>query len=263
MRHRHMALLLVLVLTAMACSNGEGSADSEPTTSTPAGTAPTVATTQDDADDSTTSTGDTEPTTLPTIAPEDELPGDPLDFGPDAGVRLGVVGVAFDDTLNLREAPGTDQTVLAEMAPVEEDITALGQTRQLPNSIWYAVEFEGIQGWVSSAFVAQFGDTVDLTSQVVSDLGELPSADAIEELALVVAVLLSSQEPPSRIQFTSEPAFGDLADVFIDVVGLGDDSQAGWRLHVFGIQNQDGTFTLNSVEATILCIRGVSDGLCL
>ena len=49
----------------------------------------------------------------------------------------------------------------------------------------------------------------------------------------------------------------------MDVVGLGDDSVAGQRLHVFGTPGQE-SFTLKSVEATPFCYRGVApSGLCI
>ena len=55
----------------------------------------------------------------------------------------------------------------------------------------------------------------------------------------------------------------------VDVIGLGDDSIKGERLHVFATVVYDDagrvvvSYDLKSVEATLLCGRGVSDGLCL
>jgi hypothetical protein len=62
---------------------------------------------------------------------------------------------------------------------------------------------------------------------------------------------------------TVEPAVGDLGEVTYDVIGLGDDAVFGFRLHVFGQPGAGGDFSLKSVERTILCGRGVSDGLCV
>jgi hypothetical protein len=61
------------------------------------------------------------------------------------------------------------------------------------------------------------------------------------------------------------PTVGDLGEVTFDVVGLLDDAQLGWRLHIFGQPTEGGEgFSLKSVEATALCGRGVTeDGLCV
>ena len=61
------------------------------------------------------------------------------------------------------------------------------------------------------------------------------------------------------------PAVGDLGEVTYDVIGLGDDSIGGWRLHVFGTPSASGEgFLLKTLEATTLCTRGVTtDGLCI
>ncbi len=54
---------------------------------------------------------------------------------------------------------------------------------------------------------------------------------------------------------------GDLGEVTFDVVGMPDDAQHGVRLHVFGTPLPGG-FALKSVEATVLCSRGVTAGSC-
>ncbi len=58
------------------------------------------------------------------------------------------------------------------------------------------------------------------------------------------------------------PSVGDLGEVTYDVVDFEDDSVRGARLHVFG-EPAEGGFVLRSVELTVLCSRGVSDGLCI
>lgn len=60
------------------------------------------------------------------------------------------------------------------------------------------------------------------------------------------------------------PVTGDLGEVTIDVVGLADDSILGYRLRVFAHPPENnGDFTLKTVERTLLCRRGVSGELCL
>ena len=60
---------------------------------------------------------------------------------------------------------------------------------------------------------------------------------------------------------TVAPSVGDLGEVTYDVIGLGDDSVRGYRLHVFGEGlGAGGGFYLKSVEARVLCARGVTAG---
>ena len=209
-----------------------------PTTTMPAATTTTVATTT--------------------------LPGTPIDFGPAAGDTLAVVGVASDDVLNVRAAPGTDQPIVTTLGPLEDDVTALGNTRQLPNSFWFEVEFGGVTGWASAAFLAYLGDTTDQTALLIATLGETPEAETMLGLGLIVAEAFASDEPASRIVVSVAPTVGDLGEVVYDVIGLGDDSVFGLRLHIFGTPTEGGDgFSLKSVEQTTLCGRGVSDGLCV
>ena len=176
---------------------------------------------------------------------------------------LGVVGVSFDDVLNVRAAPGVDQPIVATLEPLEDDVAALGNTRRLPSSFWYEVEHGGVEGWVSAAFVAYLGSTDDVTSLLIAQLGETPQAETMLELGLIVAEAFASDDPPSRIVVTAAPTVGDVGEVTYDVIGLGDDALFGLRLHVFGTPDESGEgFTLKTVEQTTLCGRGVIDGLC-
>jgi len=84
------------------------------------------------------------------------------------------------------------------------------------------------------AFVGYLGDTVDATSTVVDELGDLPSAPTMLELGEIVARTLASDEPRSQVVVTVVPADGDPGEVTIDVIGLGDDAVRGLRAHVFG-----------------------------
>ena len=61
------------------------------------------------------------------------------------------------------------------------------------------------------------------------------------------------------------PTVGDLGEVTFDVVGLLDDAQLGWRLHILATPDEGGEgFGLKSVEATAFCGRGVTDeGYCV
>jgi len=84
-------------------------------------------------------------------------------------------------------------------------------------------------------------------------------------LGLAVARTRASTDPRSDIVVVARPTSGDLGEVVIDVIGLGDDSVVGLRLRVFGQPiDTDAGFELRSVEETVLCGRGVSsDGICV
>lgn len=255
-----MALLLTLALVAAAC--GEGSTAS----TTTSGAQPSVTTTTTSAPPtSTTSTTTTIATTTslrPTTTLVIELPGEPIDFGPGAGEELIVIGVAFDDTLNVREIPGLGGPTIDRLPPTGGAV-AVGNTRLLTQSIWYEVDTGGIVGWANSRFLAYEGLTDDITAAIVSDLGGPVSAETMEDLAGDVAASRASTEPASDITITVGPSEGDLVEITVDVVGLGDDAVAGERLHIFATADENG-FTLVAVERTLLCGRGASgDGLCV
>ncbi|MHB8869731.1 MAG: SH3 domain-containing protein [Thermoleophilia bacterium] len=220
----------------------------------------------------TTTTGASESTTSTTVpsstAPDDPtLPGEPLDLGfPKAGDVLSVVGVTHNSRLNVRAAPGTDQEILAKAEPLADDLVASGRVRQLPDSIWYEVRVSGVSGWVSSAYVAYSGAVDDITAQVTQKLGgSAPAAETMTDLGRIVAEVMASDDPPSRIVVAVTPHVGDLGEITYDVIGVGDDAIRGYRLHVFGTPTASGEgFSLKSVESTLLAGRGVTaDGLAL
>ncbi len=223
------------------------------------------------------------------------LPGEPFESGPSAGTGLAVVGIRHDGALNFRDVP--NGTVIARLdnvmdgardpavyarRPGSDDIiatvdlqngvVATGNSRQLPTTIWHELQVGDLRGWASGTFLAPAGSTEDTTAEVVDALGELPAADTMGELGLAVAQTMVSQEPPSSVVVSGAPGIsGDLGQVTIDVVGIGDDSIRGFRLVIFAhpaenwTEDDPGPFTLKSVERTVLCHshRGVSEeGLC-
>ena len=213
-------------------------------------------------DDTASPTAPDDP--APTLTPSDrpdpsptELAGEPYD-GPPLGGRpasLAVIGVSHDDVLNVRSGPGTAAEVVATLDPHATQVAATGRARLLPRSIWLEVAVDGTLGWASSSYLAFFGLTDDVTSEVVADAGGYPSAETLTGLAREVAALRASEEPPSRIVISGAPSVGDLGEVTVDVIGLADDAQVGERLVVFATPG-DERFTVKAVEATQLCGRG-------
>lgn len=254
----------VVALLAGCGSEGETATDSTTTTTTSSTT--TTSDTATTTESTTTAPTTTEPaTTAPDASTTSTtLPGEPFDLFIDEGDVLGVVGVRYDDVLNIRRAPGTDQDVIATATPLTDDLVATGRERLLPNSIWYEVTTgDGVTGWASASFLAFLGGVDDATAEWLAD-NTIDEVETMAELGEAVAGTFATEDPPSAIVRSDAGGVGDLGDTTYDVIGLGDDSVLGFRLHVFGTPNEDGTgFSLKSIERTTLCARGVSDELCV
>lgn len=243
-----------------ACGEDAGTT----TTTVPATTSSTI------VDSTTPSTTASVPSTGPpttvdtsTTTTTTTLPGQEIDFGPVAGDQLMVIGVSFDDHLNLRKAPGTAHDVIARIPSDYLELVALGHTRDIGRSFWIEVDFDGVFGWVHLGFIAYQGLTDDLTSFVVEQMGDRPSAASMTELGRVVAEQFVSEDVESDVVKVIDETVGDLGEVTFDVVGMADDSVRGVRLHVFG-EPFEGGFALRTLEVTYLCGRGVTeDGVCV
>ncbi len=259
-------LLCTFVLVVASCSDDDSAATTtDPTTTgaVPTSTSqPATATTAAPGTGTTKPTTTAEPTTTTTpAATTTTIAGEPFDIYPPKGAVLAVVGVAHDDVLNVRKDPGLS-TVVTTLGPLADDIVSAGEGWRLPTTVWWKVVANGKTGWVNASYVAYLGATDDLTSLVVERYGGYPIAPTMAELGLIVAETLASADPSSAIVMTVPPTVGNLGEVTYDVIGFGDDSVVGQRIHVFGTPDGSG-FSLKSVEATVLCDRGVSAGLCV
>ncbi len=204
-------------------------------------------------------TATTEPTPTPTLA------GEPFDFlVPVEGELVAVVGVFFDDILEVHEAPGENTPLVGELPNLADNVEGTGQGRLLPNSIWWRIRWGDVEGWVGSSFMARIGTTTDVTVEVMNLAGGSLEAETMLDLGTLVAGLLDSDDPASRVVVSVAPTIGDLGEITMDIIGLGDDALGGLRVTVFGQPNESGEgFTLRTVESTALCSRGVTpDGLC-
>lgn len=191
------------------------------------------------------------------------LPGEAFEGPAKAGAVLGVMGVASNDVLNIRALPGADQAIIARAAPTDDDLVATGRARLLTRSIWYEVKVDGVTGWAHSRFLTFIGGTDDVTSAYIANHGR-PAAPTMTDLGQQIAADFASDDPPSRIVQVVAPTVGDLGEVTYDVVGLGDDSVAGVRLHIFAEPHDSGHgFELRSIEATDLCARGSAGTICV
>jgi hypothetical protein len=226
-----------------------GASDSTGTEPTATVTSPASATTAT----STTSTPSS--ATATTVLPGERVSG----FGPRAGRRLAVFGVAYDDRLEVRAGPGADQRLVAELGPLDDSVTATGHTRRLRDrTVWHEVETGDVSGWVESGNLFYLGPTNDLTSFVVRRIGRYPEADTMTELAVTVAGVFANPDSVT-LAIPVPPSSGDAPEVTVDVGGLDGDSIWGWRLQIVGRPlASDGGLTLAAVEATGFCLRGGS-----
>lgn len=256
MKRPLLAALAALILLVAGCGDDDDTDSATTTTST------ATSTTSSTDDTSTTSTTEA-PTSTTGGSTTTALPGEPAELFARDGDELGVVGVRFDDVLNVRAGPGTDQEIVATLDPTGTAV-ATGRARSLESSFWYEVTADGTTGWANIRFLGFIGRTTDETAAILDDMGGTrPEAATMLELGSMVAESLASEEPPSTITVTVEPTTGDLGEVTYDVVDLGDDSVLGFRLHVFG-EPTGGGFTLRTVESTLLCARGATDeGICV
>lgn len=197
------------------------------------------------------------------------LPGERIEIYPYAGARLAVVGVAADDTLNVRAGPSTDYPVAFTLEPLADDIRATGHNR-IGEGAWAEIDVGGRTGWASIAFLLQPGLVDDVTARWYPSPSDRPSATTMTALAQAVERSWrqegigsgGSEEPDPRAGVVVDgPRGGDLSEVTIDVLGIPDDAGGGVRLHIFA-ERAAGRFTLRTVELTELCRRGVTDGMC-
>jgi hypothetical protein len=259
---RSPAVLLAAALVLAACGDGDGGVDGVATDPTATSE---VATSGDDTittDETSTSTEPDDDTTTSADGGGPTLPGEVVDIFPYEGAELAVVAVAADDTLNVRRGPGVGFEIVRDLPPLADGFVATGANRRIDDgAIWAEVDVDGTTGWVNSAFVAHPGQVTDITGE----LEPLPRAATMLELGEAVADRRTGTEGPEpTVTVVSGPTVGDLGEVVVDVTGLADDSIGGERLHVFARPGTDGgEFVVRSVEATVLCSRGVADGLCL
>lgn len=258
---RALAVLGMSAIVILGAGCGDDDPESaDPTSSeTSESTASTTATSAT-ASSTSTSTSTSDPASTST---ETTMPGVPFEGFVSDGDVLSVVGVAHDDVLNIREAPGTDQSVVATAAPSADDVVATGEARELPQSIWYEVSASGETGWANIRFLAFAGGTDDATNEFL-DGAALPITDTMVELGELVAAHFASEEPESLVVQSVAPTVGDLGEITYDVIGIGDDAVAGYRLHVFGTPSDSGDgFGLKSIERTTYCFRGLDGELCV
>lgn len=246
--------LLAVALLATGCGDDDD---------TGAATGTSVSTETETETETVTADPSTSTTATPTPS---ELPGERIDLFPYEGAELAVVGVQADDVLNVRAAPGTGYEIVARLDPLAQDIIPTGHNRQLEDdTIWAEITTDDTTGWASTAFLAHPGTTRDITSQLYPTPEERPSGETMVQIGDLVAEQVAGEGGPQpEVVVVAGPTVGDLGEITVDVLGFPDDAQLGERLRIFAEPDPGGeSFTVRTVEATLLCRRGVSDGLCV
>jgi len=203
----------------------------------------------------------TEPTGTTQSSSDTALPGERQNIYPYEGAKLAVAGVAANDTLKVRSGPGTEFNVVLELRPTAMNATATGHNRSVRDAgFWSEITVEGRTGWANTSFLLQPGQVNDITAALFPTPAERPSATTMLELGRAVARVRAGDDPEADIVVVDGPTVGDVGEITVDVVGVGDDAVGGDRLKVFAEPGSDGgSFTVRSVEATTFCRRGVTD----
>jgi hypothetical protein len=194
------------------------------------------------------------------------LPGERQDIYPYEGAKLAVAGVAANDTLKVRSGPGTEFNVLFELRPTATNAMATGHNRSLREAgFWSEIVAEGRTGWANTSFLLQLGEVNDITAALFPTPADRPAAKTMLELGWAVARTRAGDDPEAEVVVVDGPTAGDLGEITVDIVGVGDDSVGGERLKIFAEPASGGrSFTVRSIEATTFCRRGVVEGgLCL
>lgn len=245
-----------------------------------------------DSESASTSTSPT-PTLVASMTDSDTV-------GPAAGTAMTVVGVRWDDVLNVRDAPNGNiiarlRLVLSDgrgdeidvLAPDSDDVvavaplqgvTATGQTEALRTTVWHRVEVGSTQGWVSDAYVAPIGGwAAHIADLLGRHLESTENYENLSDIEAIVRNVLTTMEPDAELVTTvpSGGFFEAVGELAMDVIGVHDERLRGYRIRVWMRTDGDwmvldpaevtGPFTVQSIEAFELCsnTRGTdSDGRC-
>lgn len=161
------------------------------------------------------------------------------------GDVLTVVGVAYDDTLNVRARPGTDQPVVTELTPTAE-VSMTGQAWRLPSSDWYEVEVG--PGWVSA--------DQNVEAETVAELGRLYIQEILSRDRLLVGADRGPLVGPRTEAVVSVAPTDD--EMTYDIVGFEDETYHGVRVRLVARRSeQSDPLTIDRPEITPLCSKGV------
>ena len=200
---------------------------------------------------STTTTTSTTPTSTTPTSTTATLPGNEVPSIFEAGDVLGVIGVESEPSPRLLSFPGQSGEPVFEVSPLEDDLEALGRAWEIDGVAWEWLLVQGHEGYLPGSWLGFIGEPEDVTSQFAA-----LTSDSVARLG---------EEIASEIEATKTVLVAQVSplEVVYDVVGLGDDSIAGYRIRVTA-REVTGGFAPESVERSALCTRGLTaTGVCL
>ena len=204
------------------------------------------------ANDTSTTTTTLSITTSPTPTTTTvTLPGNEVPSVFEPGDVLGVIGVESEPSPRLLSFPGQTGEQVFEVNPVEDDFEALGRAWSIDDVAWEWLLVEGHEGYLPRSWLGFIGQPEDVTSQfapLTSDSVVALGEEIAGEIEAANTVLVAQPSP---------------LEVVYDVIGLGDDSIAGYRIRV-SAREATGGFAPESVQRSPLCTRGLTaTGVCL
>jgi len=195
--------------------------------------------------DSAATTTTTPTTTTIPVETTFTLPGSETESVFTAGDMVGVIGAAHDVTHWLISFPGGLGGVERELLPTQTGLEAVGTAWQVDDMFWERLRLGDREGYFPRSMLGYIGEPEDVTS-----LFNALSAESVESLGEAIAGEIEAAE---IVLVGSSPL-----EVVYDVLGLGDDSVAGYRIRVLAIEDSDG-FVAELVQRTPLCARGWDD----
>lgn len=263
----------VLVLALGACAGGEDGGD--PSDSVATVTETPTRTVDVTAPPETSVPPETVPDQPETVPEQPEVPGeDPgvvsvpgeetETYFSTEGQEVGLAGVSPDMVpVVVREQPAVDSTPVAELDKIGAVVLAGREWRDpalAEQGYWAEVRVDGVQGWIPSGNLYHFGGNADVTA----DYAGIPASDGPQ--GVVAAVAEQATRGMGDWLLETTPDYAGEPFYRVDVTGMQDDAQAGERLFVTVREDagENGReYTVDTVERTLLCHRGVSGGLCL
>lgn len=189
-------------------------------------------------------------------------------FYSEEGAEVGVAGLLPEDVpLEIHAEPTPETEIIAELEPTDAVVLGGHERSHVASEnegSWVEIQLADGYGWVHQDNLYYFGQNADATDDYSDHIDPAPSSEDIAESVGEHAI--AEWDPDGavgdwRLVTTPEDQGEDFYRV--DVVGMMDDAQAGYRLFVH-VEETDAGQELVQVESTLLCSRGVSeDGLCL
>ena len=199
--------------------------------------------------------GDCTSTTVGTLIDPDEWP-----YLPITGSVVAVVGVEHWDILEIHEDPGVSSPLVGTLDPLDDTVVALGYARQLPQSIWWCISWNGGSGaWASSIYLSRMADPyqsfdssswVGLTAQNLEDF--------LSDVENQYQRPATSEGGPMRIVISELDYINNV--ISIDVIGFLDDSLLGARLTFSTSLQSDGSLIIDDAQFRGICLRGGGPG---